>query len=32
MARIVAIMSFLCKFYFTAITNFSPGLLRWPLA
>ena len=32
MARILAIMLFLFKLYFTAIPNFSPGFLRGPSA
>ena len=32
MARILAIMLFLFKLYFTAIANFSPGFLRGPSA
>ena len=32
MVRILAIMLFLFKLYFTAILNFSPGFLRGPSA
>ena len=32
MARILSIMLFLFKLYFTAIPNFSPGFLRGPSA